>query len=55
MTEKELERHNAHMTLHKFAQGLIDRHTELVVWKGGEILNWCDEIEKFINKEYSDG
>jgi len=55
MTDKELERHNAHMTLHKFAQGLIDRHTELVVWKGGEILNWCDEIEKFLNKEQDDG
>ena len=52
MTNEEIDRHNAHMTLHKFAQGLMDRHAELVVWKGGEVLSWVGEIKDFINKEY---
>jgi len=52
MTNEENYRHNALMTLHKFAQGLMDKHAELVVWKGGEVLSWVGEIEEFINKEY---
>ena len=42
------ERHIAFIALHEFAQGLLEQNVELRSWRTKEILDWSEEIEKFL-------
>jgi hypothetical protein len=42
------ERHIIFLALHEFAQGLMGQNVELKSWKTKQILDWGEEIDKFL-------